>query len=110
MEAKVYQRSPTHRANIARALIGKKNGWKGDAIEYDAAHRRAAKILRGLPCLQCGAPKAEAALKGGAGAFFSNRYGCWYSTNPADYIPLCRACHLSYDSGHRMIRFEHFKH
>lgn len=78
--------------------------WKGDDIQYGAAHRRLYS-LRGKPteCMHCGATEGrlEWALRHdaivckvqAAGHYAGRRY----SPCPDDYIPLCGCCHRAYD-------------
>lgn len=94
-----WSRAPlTH----VRAAGHDSHTWKGESIGITAAHDRI-RAVRGAaalyPCSAAGCPwQAEDwALIPGRGTHQSAK-GTAYSTNPEDYLPLCRSCHRSTDA------------
>lgn len=90
-----------------KVAYARKTGWTShgtwhgsDDITYEAAHARARKLHAGETCQRCGARTVEMALITGRGTMFER--GRPYSSNPADYIPLCQPHHLEYD-GHPIV-------
>jgi hypothetical protein len=76
--------------------------WKGDDVQYRAAHGRL-RSHRGNPeiCEHCDGQADEWALKLDAEVIkiqtTGPRIGLHYSPRPSDYIALCRRCHRLYD-------------
>lgn len=66
------------------------------SVGYSQAHDRL-KHMRLMPCSECGSTPSEIALIRGRGDLIGER-GMRYSLDPADYIPLCLACHRRYDA------------
>lgn len=86
-----------------RGLRGSETSqWKGDNIQYRAAHARL-RSQRGKPdvCAHCGGEAHEWALRNEAEIVMIQatgpRIGLRYSPRPDDYISLCRPCHRLYD-------------
>jgi hypothetical protein len=92
---------------VGKGNLGKRreqsSQWKGDEIGYRAAHARL-YVARGKPeaCSGCGVAtgRIEWALKHDAEIVKVDR-GRSYSPRPADYFPLCCACHGAYDERER---------
>lgn len=89
--------------------------WKGDQINYHAAHQRVRNTLGSpsqYPCADyCGALAQDWAYRHGSPAeqWGQTRQGgqAPYSPDPMDYDPLCRCCHRARDraeAGARMRR------
>ena len=83
-------------------------GWKEDAVGYRAAHERiygywgAANLYR---CAACPKGAQEWALLPGTGEpATAEDGGLWYSTDPRDYVPMCRRCHRLTDRAARLWR------
>ena len=74
----------------------------GSGREYASVHHAARKLLSGKPCGHCGTiGRIDAALSpdtDGSRLRTDPQTGCRYSTDPADYLPLCRACHFKMDA------------
>lgn len=76
--------------------------WKGSDISYSGAHDRARSHFggpaRSFHCAACDARAAEFALQPHAVAVrFNPRNGCYYSTDPEEYAPMCARCHRDLD-------------
>ncbi len=86
MGIKTGQRSP--RPHKCRGSAG--SAWKGDAVGYRSAHARV-ELARGKPnhCEHCGTTDIEMRYEW---ASLSRNY-----TDTADYVRLCRPCHVKHD-------------
>ena len=90
--------------DVVSGWVGEANpAWKGDGIEYDAAHMRV-KALRGPAsghsCCDCGRPAGEWSYIGGSDREqVSRQNGHPYSPAPDDYVARCVPCHRKYDYG-----------
>lgn len=81
---------------------GPKNpAWKGDAATYCSVHLRMSTKLRPETCADCGTSEGrfEWALKPDVDrrTCLMSPAGYPYSTDPADYINLCKPCHNRLD-------------
>jgi hypothetical protein len=86
-------RSKDYRRNISEAKAADKNGnWLGDAAGYNAKHTWIRKQF-GTPkhCENCNGENAKSQLYD-----WANISGT-YSRDRADYIRLCRSCHIRHD-------------
>lgn len=75
--------------------------WRGDQIGNSGVHERLRRY-RGRPhqhrCVECGAEAQDWAFRWDrAESFIESDHGP-YSTNLADYDPMCRRCHIRFDS------------
>ena len=78
-------------------------------IGYHAAHKglqRARGKASSHLCAACGQPATDWALTT-AGVVLLDPQGRTYSTDPADYTALCRACHAGVDLGRDVCRRGH---
>ncbi len=76
--------------------------FAGDSVGYTAAHSRCIAAYGPVAtyrCLACPKRAEEWALRPGAGTATAAT-GSLYSTQPRDYMPLCRSCHRCLDRGH----------
>ena len=96
-------KSPQTRARMSAATQGEGNSqWRGDAIGYDAAHKRAKRVL---PAACAHADKTckgilEVAFKHDTHTEFVKidpATGYRYSPRPEDYMRLCASHHRLYD-------------
>jgi hypothetical protein len=101
-----YTRWRRHGDPTRCAIPTPRGFWKGDRVGYAGAHYRT-RIERGPAsehdCQHCGGPAREWALNHDTlaerlltGTDGGRRVA--YSTNPADYMPLCPSCHRKYDN------------
>lgn len=94
--------SDERRARIAASQSGSlAHHWAGDAVGYGGAHKRHRALLP-RRCESCGSTQGrlDAALRHETP--LERLRGCVrrkriFSTATADYIRLCRSCHLRYD-------------
>lgn len=79
-------------AEIGKRQVGERSGrWKGDDASYQAIHarivRRKGKAKEHFCADGCGRRGYDWAYKHPTG----------YSTDPDDYVPRCRKCHMAQD-------------
>jgi len=97
--------------DVVEAATGARNSrWLGEAVSYAGAHARvyaARGPASAHACLHCGKaaqewaydhtdPDGKTEVRARDGRAPSP---VPYSTDPAHYIPLCRTCHLKFDTG-----------
>lgn len=89
--------------------------WQGDAVRYATAHRRITSKrgpAREHPCISCGGEAHSWAYRGGSSKELTETVGAnhlfkaegallRYSPDPADYDPMCWACHVKKDLAER---------
>lgn len=77
------------------------SSWKGDAAGYSAIHLRMSSQPRPDACESCGATdtRFEWALRAEVdrSTCLRSSEGYAYSTDPADYVNLCKPCHNDLD-------------
>lgn len=81
--------------------------WKGDAVEYVAAHSRV-RATRGRPrehaCIDCGKQASDWSYRGECPREQISRTdkpGLAFSPDPEMYDPRCKRCHEDYDMQQR---------
>ncbi|MEU5651290.1 hypothetical protein ABZ767_18470 [Streptomyces pseudogriseolus] len=75
--------------------------WKGDAITYPTAHRRAESRYgkaSGHVCVDCDAPADDWSLDQPYADDPRDGKGRPYSPDPSRYVARCRSCHRSWDN------------
>lgn len=88
-------KSPAHREAIATALRGKR---KTDEVNYHLVHARMGHASEHL--CECGERALDWAYQHTALEELFSPEGWPYSTDPADYKPMCRRCHKKLDARH----------
>lgn len=90
------------RKRIASAQAGARgHNWRGAQVGYGGAHKRHRASLP-LECAHCGTVEGrlDVALRSAvpeSRLVFCEKRGRCYSVDPADYLRLCRSCHVRYD-------------
>lgn len=86
-------KSPEHRANISAALKGKP---KTSDINYHIVHSRMGAASAHL--CSCGSQALDWAYQYTCREPLFSPEGWPYSTDPSDYLPMCRRCHKKLDA------------
>jgi len=104
-----YNRWRRHGDPLGKGPMARGNGpdhprWKGDEAGYAAIHLRLTaqrgKVSDYL-CDQCGVPARDwAYTNDDPDGKLDPRSGCYYSTDPERYVPMCVPCHKRFDLAH----------
>jgi hypothetical protein len=68
-------------------------------VSYNSAHartRRERGSAKHQDCVICDGPARDWALRHGCERLEGSEG--WYSPDPQDYDPMCRRCHIAYDT------------
>lgn len=93
---------PTHAPERLKA--GDPTGWRNETVGYMGAHNRVRRLrgnAKSHTCQHCGGTAHDWAYDHrdpNQAHEAVNGYDMPYSSDPAHYMPLCKSCHVKFDS------------